>query len=85
MNIYKIILIAILAAASVFWIYGFFKTKKPIKCFVRSAVLGILSLIAVAFIGNYCEIHVGVNLPSLIVSGVLGLPGVIFMAVVNML
>lgn len=85
MNIYKITLITILIIFSIIWLYGFFKTKNPIKCFIRSGIIGMISLIAVAFISNFTRLYIGVNLASFITSAVLGLPGVILMVVINLL
>ena len=59
--------------------------KKPIKWFFKlliNAVVGFLLLFLANFIGGFFDFSIPVNLLTCLISGVFGVPGVIFLVVV---
>lgn len=55
------------------------------KSFFISALLGLLALALVNLTGPYTGVFLAVNRLSLAASGVLGVPGVTLMVVLNMI
>lgn len=53
------------------------------KEFLWSAALGLLALAAVNLTGAYTGVYLAVNRLSLLCSGVLGVPGVTMMVILN--
>ncbi len=55
------------------------------KSFFISAVLGLLALALVNLTGSYTGVFIAVNRLSLAASGVLGVPGVTLLVILNTL
>ena len=55
------------------------------KSFLTSAALGLLALAAVNLTAPYTGVAIAVNRLSLAASGVLGVPGVTLMVILNMI
>jgi inhibitor of the pro-sigma K processing machinery len=48
---------------------------------VANAMLGVLLLIVVNFIGHYFNFYIGINAVTAIIAGFFGVPGVIFLII----
>lgn len=53
------------------------------KSFIVSAVLGLLALVLVNYTGQYTGVFIAVNRLSLAAAGVLGVPGVTLLVILN--
>ena len=52
---------------------------------VINGLLGFILLFAINFLGQYVGIHIAVNVPSAIIAGFFGIPGVIFLIMFKMI
>ena len=66
-------------------IISFFKSGHFIINCILSVFQGLSALFAVNFIGGFTGLHLSVNVFSLLVSCISGLPGVIFLTVSNLI
>ena len=60
----------------------------PLKILVKlilNGVFGVLLLLIANFIGNYVGINIAINAVTALISGFLGVPGVIFLIIFKML
>jgi pro-sigmaK processing inhibitor BofA len=48
---------------------------------IANAVLGVLLLILVNFVGQYFNFYIGINAITAIIAGFFGVPGVIFLII----
>jgi inhibitor of the pro-sigma K processing machinery len=56
----------------------------PIKLFFKllaNAVLGVILLLVVNFIGGYFNFFIGINWATALIAGCFGVPGVVFLVV----
>lgn len=56
----------------------------PIKILLKliaNAVLGVILLIIVNFIGHYFNFYIGINAITALIAGFFGVPGVIFLII----
>ncbi len=56
----------------------------PLKILLKliiNAVLGVILLIVVNFIGSYFNFYIGINAITALVAGFFGIPGVIFLII----
>lgn len=56
----------------------------PLKLLFKliiNAVLGVILLLVVNFIGQYFNFYIGINAITAIIAGFLGVPGVIFLII----
>ena len=76
---------------SLLLIYGFIylilsvKTCKPFKTMFLFAFLGVVSLLIINLTAKYTGINLQVNEYTVGISGIFGLPGVIFLLIINMI
>ncbi|MDO5707366.1 MAG: pro-sigmaK processing inhibitor BofA family protein [Andreesenia angusta] len=61
-----------------------FPIKKILK-FVLNGVIGAVMLLVLNAIGSSIGITVGVNIVSALIAGFFGIPGIIFLVIVNMI
>lgn len=85
MNTYQIILLIFAVVSGIILLCGLYKTKRRGVLFFKSALLGIVAFAAVAFLGQYAGVYIGINLQSLLCAVILGVPGVGLMAIINFL
>lgn len=52
---------------------------------ILNGVLGVLLLLLVNFVGEYVGINIAINVVTALISGFLGIPGVIFLIIFNKL
>ncbi len=64
---------------------SFIKSGRFFRSIFLSVFHGLSALFAVNFIGGFTGLHLSVNLFSLLVSCVSGLPGVIFLVVTDLI
>lgn len=60
-------------------IVAMIKSKRFIKLFLLTVLQGLCSLFAVNLLGQYITIHIPVNVWSLGISSIGGIPGVVLM------
>lgn len=75
----------ILFLCAFFVIRSMIKTGHPIKAFIVSAIQGITLLFALNVISSLTHVTLSVNTVTMIVSGVLGVPGVIMLLILRLL
>lgn len=73
----KILLLIILIICAVLWIMAFINSKNRWKTMLSSFGIGIVSLLAVHFLSFVLPIHIPLSAASVLVSGFLGVPGVV--------
>lgn len=61
------------------------KTHRLFRTMLLSVIQGMTAMLAVNFAGEFTGIHIPLNLFSVSVSAIGGLPGVIFLVVSNLL
>lgn len=84
MEIIKIILnICVIVYGIVFLILALY-SQKPIKLIAVNLFTGITVLILAAISGKYLGFSVYINAYTLSLSGIMGIPGVILLILVNM-
>lgn len=66
-------------------IISYFKSRVFFRSIILSSLQGVSALFAVNFIGGFTGLHLSVNLFSIIVSCISGLPGVIFLVVTDLI
>ena len=81
----KYLFIVISFVCGVYLLIGLIKTKKPIKFFGLSSLYGLTTLFVVWIIGKIIKKTIEINLSTLIISGVLGIPGVIILLFIELL
>ena len=78
-------LIIILMSGCVLWLFiHLLKNKQPIKTLFLSGLCGVISLFIVIIIGFAIGDILEINLCTLSISSILGIPGVILMILVKM-
>lgn len=77
--------IALLLVCALVIVISYFKSGRLIRSLFLSAFYGLASLFAVNFIGGFTGLHLSVNLFSLLISCVSGMPGVIFLVVTDLI
>lgn len=56
----------------------------PLKILIKliaNAILGVVILLLVNFIGSYFNFYIGINAITALIAGFLGVPGVIFLII----
>jgi len=82
----RAVIIGIIAVA-VFLIF-FRILKKPIKLFFKliiNSLIGLVMLMVFNLLGGLVSLHIGINLLTILISGILGLPGIILILILQML
>lgn len=77
--------IALLLVCALVIVISYFKSGKLIRSLFLSVFYGLSSLFAVNFIGGFTGLHLSVNVFSLLISCVSGMPGVIFLVVTDLI
>ena len=85
MSIYQIILIAFAVVSGVIILYGLYKSQKRSTTLLKSSLWGLITFAIVAFTGQFTGVYIGLNIPAVICAILLGVPGVILMAIINFL
>ena len=60
-----------------------FKTLKIIIKLIMNSILGAILLYLINLIGVMWGLHIGINLITVIIVGVLGIPGAILLAILS--
>ncbi|MBR5233340.1 MAG: pro-sigmaK processing inhibitor BofA family protein [Clostridia bacterium] len=66
-------------------LFTYIKSGRFFRSLFLSVFYGVSALFAVNFIGGFTGLHISVNLFSLLVSSLSGLPGVIFLVVTDLI
>ena len=77
MNTQQAILATVSAVAALAMLIVYFKTGRPLRAALGGALPGVISLFAVNYLSFYTGVSAAINWYTLVVAGVLGLPGVI--------
>jgi inhibitor of the pro-sigma K processing machinery len=59
----------------------------PIKLLFKliiNSLLGIFFLYAVNFIGSYFGFHIGINVVTILITAILGIPGIILLTIIGL-
>jgi len=83
LEIFKYLLIIGMLCCNLWIMIYLIKNKKPIKTFLLSGMLGVISLFLVYLIGKFIGNTLEINLYTLGCSCFLGIPGVILMILVK--
>lgn len=85
METLKTVLIAFAAVYAIAFLFFAFKSGKPIKTILFSALLGLGVFVLLNLTGGYTGVSLGVNPWSVLCASVAGVPGVVLMVVMRLL
>lgn len=75
--------IFIISVSAAVVLFSMIKTHHFFKSFMLSLVQGIAALFAVNLIGDFLNVHIALNMFSVSVGVLGGLPGIIFLLISN--
>lgn len=78
-----VIVWGVAAVSGIVLLTALIKSGKPVRSLLGSAVQGWCALAAVNVVGMFSGVSIGLNTFSLVVSGTLGIPGVIGLLLLN--
>lgn len=80
MNTGKVIFYAAFLLAAIIMICSYMRSEKPVRTAFSGMTSGAAALLAVHFAGGYIGLYLPLNFFTAVISLVLGVPGVLIMA-----
>ncbi len=83
MSVIKIVFFALLAIYGCLFLIFAALTGKPCKAMIINSISGCFALIILSLLKNILSLNIAVNIYSLLVSVIWGIPGVIIQLIIN--